>query len=86
MSQFLQGHSPVYTHIVATIQGMVSIRAFGNEKKCIGTFNNHMNRYTMMQHLFVSAGRAYSVALDLVVFTLCAGCAIIAVLTANSGD
>ena len=62
--QCLPARSPVFSYLNATLQGLHTIRAFGNQRRLIKQFDSFQDVHTSAHFLFICARRWLSVRLD----------------------
>ena len=47
-SFLLPARSPLYSHISTTLQGLPTIRTFGNQRMALGHFHKYQNEHTQV--------------------------------------
>ncbi|XP_026324288.1 probable multidrug resistance-associated protein lethal(2)03659 [Hyposmocoma kahamanoa] len=57
--------SPVFSHLNASLQGIITIRAFGAQEALIREFDNHQDLHSSAWFLFIASSRAFGFWLDL---------------------
>ncbi|KAF5283709.1 hypothetical protein FQR65_LT13744 [Abscondita terminalis] len=57
--------SPVFTYMNATLQGLTTIRSYGNEAILEKEFDNHQDTHSCVWYLFLSTSEAFGLWLDL---------------------
>nr|XP_050853341.1 probable multidrug resistance-associated protein lethal(2)03659 isoform X3 [Vespula vulgaris] len=63
---FAKARSPVFDHVSATLQGLVTIRALNAEEILISEFDNHQDLHSSAWFIFISASRAFGIYIELV--------------------
>lgn len=58
--------SPIFTHISATLQGILTVRAFSAENILIDEFDRYQDHHTSAWHLFISSSTAFVFWLDMI--------------------
>ena len=63
---FLAARSPLYSHISATIQGLLTIRTYGEEDEFMKKLHCYMNEHSKGWHAKLSASRWFGLRLDMI--------------------
>ncbi|XP_023714338.1 probable multidrug resistance-associated protein lethal(2)03659 isoform X2 [Cryptotermes secundus] len=56
--------SPVFSHLSASLQGLTTIRAFGNEALLEKEFDSHQDLHSSAWFMFIASSRAFALWLD----------------------
>ena len=56
--------SPVFSHLSATLQGLITIRAFEVQENFTRKFDSHQNHHTRTWFLFLTTSRWFGIMLD----------------------
>uniref|UniRef100_A0A2S2QEN8 Putative multidrug resistance-associated protein lethal n=1 Tax=Sipha flava TaxID=143950 RepID=A0A2S2QEN8_9HEMI len=60
--------SPVFEHLNACLQGLITIRAYEAEKILSKEFDNHQNLHSSAWYIFISSSRAFGLWLDMICY------------------
>ena len=72
--------SAVGAHIMSSLDGVMTLRAFGVEQRFLHAFDVHQDRSTAACYLHLAADRWFGMRVDLIGFTLVLGTTLGAVL------
>ena len=60
--------SPIFTHLNTTLQGLVTIRAFGTQEILKNEFDQHQNLHSSACWMFIASSSAFGFLLDVFCF------------------
>ena len=80
------GHSPVYSQVSATLQGLLTIRSFNMEKQLLERFHQAQDQHSAAWLLFLSAMRWLGLRVDMSLLTLHSLVLLVAMLLPLSGE
>ena len=61
------GRSPIYSHLSATIQGVILIRSYGAQAMCVEEFAHYLDEHTRAFSVMVAMNRWAATRIELVV-------------------
>lgn len=59
-------NSPIFGHVIESLQGLTTIRAFKTQELLQNEFDNHQDLHSTVWYIFLSASRSFSMWLDIV--------------------
>ena len=62
--QFL-ARSPVFSHLSASLQGLVTIRSFNSEETLINEFDRHQDLHSSAWYIYITTSRVFGFYLDI---------------------
>ena len=80
------GHSPVYSQVSATLQGLLTIRSFNMEEQLMDRFHQAQDQHSAAWLLFLSANRWLGLRIDMVVVMLQAVALVVAMCLPLTGE
>ena len=73
MPYILTGHSPIYTHLGTTLQGIVSIRIHGKQKLFTQIFEEYFDAQTAAYFFLYAGMMCFNLVMDLVGYLIFIG-------------
>ena len=80
------GHSPVYSQVSATLQGLLTIRSFNMEEQLMNRFHHAQDQHSAAWLLFLSSNRWVGLRIDIVVVMLQALVLLVAMCLPLTGE
>ena len=81
----LAGHSPIFTHIATTVQGLCSIRAYDKDTYFMSLFEEYCDKFTSVTYLFEAGILYIYLVIDLALYAIFTVCVIAAVVQSSNG-
>nr|AJA90787.1 cystic fibrosis transmembrane conductance regulator [Protopterus annectens] len=81
-----EARSPIFTHLITTLKGLWTVRAFGRQAYFETLFHKALNLHTANWFLYLSALRWFQMRIDIVFVVFFSAVTFISVLTTGDGE